>query len=335
MGKDTEELPSSGRYSNENGGTLICQIKTHHQPLTGSDLVHGYAKGLSEFDEMIQKMIFEKLGIFEKYWDEHKNSTNGALGLLRYRVPKAEETNVGLTGHSDKLMTTVLSQRQIGKSELKVMMKNGEWIDVEYSSPHSFVFFLGDIFTALTNGRLPSPFHRVIVGNKERYSIVYSADAKEGYIIKVAEELVDEDHPLRYKPFDPLKYFLYCMTESNQALRAELEHAREKIDEQQREFAEEKAKSADIEVALRGQIKLDTTRGSHIAELAASHRQQLQEVEKNMQEEFDKERFQWIREREILREQLEVVSACEQHAKEIVDFRDRQSHKWDQAFSFL
>ncbi|KAF3627751.1 putative 50S ribosomal protein L6, chloroplastic-like [Capsicum annuum] len=177
------------------------------------DLVHGYAKGLSEFDEMIQKMIFEKLGIFEKYWDEHKNSTNGALGLLRYRVPKTGETNVGLTGHSDKLMTTVLSQRQIGKSELKVMMKNGEWIDVEYSSPHSFVFFLGDIFTALTNGRLPSPFHRVIVGNKERYSIVYSADAKEGYIIKVAEELVDEDHPLRYKPFDPLKYFLYCMTE--------------------------------------------------------------------------------------------------------------------------
>ncbi|KAF3627752.1 hypothetical protein FXO38_28606 [Capsicum annuum] len=112
-------------------------------------------------------------------------------------------------------------------------------------------------------------------------------------------------------------------------------HEWEKIDEQQREFAEEKAKSADIEVALRGQIKLDTTRGSHIAELAASHRQQLQEVEKNMQEEFDKERSQWIREREILREQLEVVSACEQHAKEIVDFRDRQSHKWDQAFSFL
>ena len=40
--------------------------------------------------------------------------------------------------------------------------------------------------------------------------------------------------------------------EANQALRAELEHARAKIDEQQREFTEEKAKSADIEVALRG-----------------------------------------------------------------------------------
>ncbi|KAF3627749.1 putative 50S ribosomal protein L6, chloroplastic-like [Capsicum annuum] len=176
------------------------------------DLVHGYAKGLSEFDEMIRKMIFEKLGIFEKYWDEHKKSTSGALGLLRYRVPKAEETNVGLSGHTDKLMTAVLSQHQIGRSGLQVMIKNGEWIDVEYSSPHSFIFLLGDIFTALTNGRLPSPFHQVIVGNKERYSIVYSADAKEGYIIKVAEELVDEDRPLLYKPFDPLKYFQYCIS---------------------------------------------------------------------------------------------------------------------------
>lgn len=64
-----------------------------------------------------------------------------------------------------------------------------------------------------------------------------------------------------------------------------------KIEEQQRQFAEEKAKSADIEVALWGQIRLATTRGSHVAEVA-SHRQQLQDVEKNMQEEFDRERAQ-------------------------------------------
>ena len=123
--------------------------------------------------------------------------------------------------------------------------------------------------------------------------------------------------------------------EANQDLRAELEHARAKIDEQQREFAEEKAKSADIEVALRGQIKLATTMGSHVAELAASRRQQLQEVEQNMQEEFDRERSQWIRERGILSEQLEVAFACEQRAKEMINFRDRQAHDWDQAFSSL
>lgn len=123
--------------------------------------------------------------------------------------------------------------------------------------------------------------------------------------------------------------------EANQVLRAELEHARAKIDEQQREFAEEKAKSAAIEVALRGQIKLATTRGSHVAKLAASRIQQLQEVEKNMQEELDRERSQGIHERTILREQLEVASAREQRAREMVDFRNRQAHEWDQSFSSL
>ncbi|PHT53997.1 hypothetical protein CQW23_08459 [Capsicum baccatum] len=47
------------------------------------------------------------------------------------------------------------------------------------------------------------------------------------------------------------------------------------------------------------------------------------------------ERSQWIRERGLLREQLEVVSAREQRAREMVDLRDRQAQEWDQAFSSL
>ncbi|KAF3631873.1 hypothetical protein BC332_00755 [Capsicum chinense] len=176
------------------------------------DLVHGYAKGLSEFDEMIRKMIFAKLGIFEKYWDEHKNSTSSLLGMLHYRVPKDDETNVGLPAHTDKLITTILSQHQIGVGGLQIMKKNGEWIDVEYSSPHSFIFLVSDILTAITNGRLPCPYHRVNMGNTERYSIGFSSIAKQGYIIKVAEELIDEHHPLLYKPFDALKFFQYCLS---------------------------------------------------------------------------------------------------------------------------
>jgi len=34
MGKNIEDLPSSGRYSNENGGTLDWQVKIPHQPST-------------------------------------------------------------------------------------------------------------------------------------------------------------------------------------------------------------------------------------------------------------------------------------------------------------
>ncbi|KAK4364574.1 hypothetical protein RND71_015932 [Anisodus tanguticus] len=186
------------------------------------DLVHSYAKILSELDEMVRKMIFEKLGL-KSYWDDHKNSTSSALGFFKYRMPKEEDTQVGLPAHTDKLMTSILSQHQIGVSGLQVMKKNGQWLDVEYSSPHSFIFLVSDCLTALTNGRLPCPYHRVNMGDKERYSIGFSTISKEGCIIKVPEELVDEDHPLLYKPFEAVKYLEFCLLANSKGVAPTLE----------------------------------------------------------------------------------------------------------------
>ncbi|CAN4078172.1 unnamed protein product [Withania somnifera] len=184
------------------------------------DLLHCYAKELSKFDEMVRKMVFEKLDIFEKHWDEHKSSTSCAFAMLRYRVPKADETNLGLPPHTDKRITTILTSDIVGADGLQIMKKNGEWIDVEYSSPNSYMLFVGDILTALTNGRLQPACHRVITGNKKRYVMGFSATVKEGYIIKIAEELVDEYHPLLYKPFDASKYFQFVVDRNGNTLES-------------------------------------------------------------------------------------------------------------------
>lgn len=48
------------------------------------------------------------------------------------------------------------------------------------------------------------------MGNVERYAIGLGGTPKEGCIVKALEELVDEDHPLLYKSFDPLKYIEFC-----------------------------------------------------------------------------------------------------------------------------
>ncbi|CAN4078161.1 unnamed protein product [Withania somnifera] len=100
------------------------------------------------------------------------------------------------------------------------MKKNGEWIDAEYSSPNSYIFFVADILTALSNGRLQPARHRVFVGNKRRYVMGISAAAKEGYIIKIAEELVDEYHPLLYKPFDASKYYEFVLDGNGNTLES-------------------------------------------------------------------------------------------------------------------
>ncbi|CAB4272703.1 unnamed protein product [Prunus armeniaca] len=53
------------------------------------------------------------------------------------------------------------------------------------------------MFSAWTNGRLHSPYHRAMMsGNEARYSTGLFSVPKEGYIIKAPDEVVDEEHPL-------------------------------------------------------------------------------------------------------------------------------------------
>ncbi|PHT67081.1 hypothetical protein T459_31506 [Capsicum annuum] len=162
---------------------------------------------------MIRRMIFEKLGS-ENYLNEHKNSGDYLLGLLKYRPPKDGEKHVGLTPHTDKTISTILSQYDQHVNGLQIMDKNGQFIDVLYSSPHSYLFLVSDCPKVFTNGKLHCPTHQVIVGNEERYSMGFINIPKEGYIIKVPEELVDEDHPLLYKPFDCSKFLPFTIAEA-------------------------------------------------------------------------------------------------------------------------
>lgn len=56
---------------------------------------------------------------------------------------------------------------------------------------------------AWSNDRLRSCYHRVTVDpSKERYSIVLFAFVSG--VIETPKELVDDEHPLKYKPFDHL-----------------------------------------------------------------------------------------------------------------------------------
>lgn len=73
------------------------------------------------------------------------------------------------------------------------------------------------ILQAWSNGRLHSPFHRVMMsGNEARYSTGLFSIPKGGYIIKAPEELVDEEHPLLFKPFDHVEFLKYYYSEKGQ-----------------------------------------------------------------------------------------------------------------------
>jgi isopenicillin N synthase-like dioxygenase len=85
-------------------------------------------------------MILESLGV-EKYIEEHMNSTDYVLRLMKYKSPQTNDTKLGLVSHTDQNITTILYQNQVGG--LEVMTKDEKWISY-MPSPNSFVVMIGD-----------------------------------------------------------------------------------------------------------------------------------------------------------------------------------------------
>lgn len=54
-------------------------------------------------------------------------------------------------------------------------------------------------------------------GNEARYSTGLFSIPKDGYIVKAPEELVDEEHPLLFKPYDYVEFLQYYYTEKGQS----------------------------------------------------------------------------------------------------------------------
>jgi isopenicillin N synthase-like dioxygenase len=181
--------------------------------------IQSYSEQLSELDKTIRRLVLESFGL-DKYMDEHINSTNYLLRVMRYKGPETSDTKLGLSSHTDKNTVTILYQNQI--EGLEVQTKDGQWIKFN-PSPDSFVAMIGDSFYAWLNGRVYSPYHRVMMsGNKARYSVGLFSIPKAGCIVKAPEEMVDEEHPLLFKPFDHVEFLAFYYTKEGQRVPSAL-----------------------------------------------------------------------------------------------------------------
>ncbi|KAJ0755484.1 putative isopenicillin N synthase [Helianthus annuus] len=82
----------------------------------------------------------------------------------------------------------------------------------------------GDVCTAWTNGRMEAPVHRVMMeGKKDRFSMVVSSYIRD-LEIQAPQELVDEEHPMQYKPFEHYKYIDFHTYQNSRKLRNPLKH---------------------------------------------------------------------------------------------------------------
>ncbi|PIA65331.1 hypothetical protein AQUCO_00100659v1 [Aquilegia coerulea] len=184
-----------------------------------SKIISSFSQQVSELDQMVRRMVLESLGV-EKYYDEHIESTNYLLRVMKYKGPDTSDAKLGLQPHTDKSIVSILCQNQV--NGLEVQSKDGTWIEVKIS-PNSFIVMIGDSFLAWTNGRLHSPLHRVMMtGDKARYSTGLFSIPKDGYMVKAPEELVDEEHPLLFKPFDFVEFTKFNNTAEDHGCKSAL-----------------------------------------------------------------------------------------------------------------
>ncbi|XP_019250896.1 PREDICTED: probable 2-oxoglutarate-dependent dioxygenase AOP1.2 [Nicotiana attenuata] len=155
-------------------------------------------------------MILESLGL-KNYIDEFLDFSN--VYFLQFTYYKAAQpqredvSKIRLRDHTDDDFFTIVKKNQGG---LQLHRKNGEWIDLNNVSPNSYVALVADSFMAWTNNTLESATHRVTMeGDIDRVSIQLFSSAKPSDIIEAKKELVDEEHPIIFKPYDTVGYYEY------------------------------------------------------------------------------------------------------------------------------
>ncbi|KAJ8755208.1 hypothetical protein K2173_019006 [Erythroxylum novogranatense] len=121
-------------------------------------------------------------------FESRKESTDYLFRMMKYRVSKKDEVKVGSVYHKDMDFLSVLDQNQVNGLEMKA--KDGQWFSIDYK-PWTLFVMAGEPL-----------MHRVMInGNKERYSVGLFSYSHKG-MVEVPEELVDDEHPLQFKPYN-------------------------------------------------------------------------------------------------------------------------------------
>ncbi|KAI0510296.1 hypothetical protein KFK09_010901 [Dendrobium nobile] len=219
---DGQELPYHGAWFTKLGFPFLALQLTDPNSLInvqeyansiwpqGNDffcnIVLKYAKHMQELMNMIHKMIVESLGL-EDHYDSHMNSLAYSIRFSNYYKDTLDDgINLALPSHKDPNYISIICPHNV--EGLEVEAANGEWLQ---SKPmkNSFTVLVGEAFKAWSNGRLYAPSHRVKLKSEteKRYAVVFSTIPNiTNDVISAPKELIDEQHPLLFKPF---KYYDY------------------------------------------------------------------------------------------------------------------------------
>ncbi|XP_027177098.1 probable 2-oxoglutarate-dependent dioxygenase AOP1 [Coffea eugenioides] len=169
------------------------------------ELMESYKNHVSDLEKLVMRTIFESFGV-EKLYSSHDESCNRMLRFNKHRPPQMNENLGGVPEHTDPTFVTIIQRNQFSSLEVK-SKEDGSWIAVDFP-PSSFLVMAGDCLVAWSNGRVHSTVHRIRMRPGEtRFSTALFS--YHNGMVHVPEELVDDEHPLQFKPFDQMGFFRF------------------------------------------------------------------------------------------------------------------------------
>ncbi|XP_072957857.1 flavanone 3-dioxygenase 3 [Typha angustifolia] len=172
-----------------------------------------YAVDVRRVAQQLLHAIFESLGLGQTHLRGKLDEGLQLIAVNCYPKNSQSDVMVGLAPHSDYGLITILLQSCDG---LQIMDSDGKsWrrVMASYDTLHVHV---GDHLEVLSNGRYKSLVHRAVLNSHARISVAsihgFPIDEK----VSIPQELVDEQHPRRYRE-SSFKDFLDYVSTTNMA----------------------------------------------------------------------------------------------------------------------
>ncbi|PWZ38610.1 Protein DMR6-LIKE OXYGENASE 1 [Zea mays] len=173
-------------------------------PPSFRQVVGTYATEARALALRLLEAISESLGLERSHMVAAMGRHAQHMAVNYYPPCPQPELTYGLPGHKDPNAITLLLQD--GVSGLQVQ-RGGRWVAVS-PVPNALVINIGDQMQALSNDRYKSVLHRVIVNSEsERISVPTFYCPSPDAVIAPADALVDDGHPLAYRPFTYQEYY--------------------------------------------------------------------------------------------------------------------------------